>query len=164
MNKNQLSYKRWSLLYFCYIFSSVRTLQCLQCFSRQWEKNDVLAPQLAGWWGPKKSSATPLQIGQKENKTVEQELRNNTWIRTLRNKITTTTHVENLRNLSPFEHVRSKYICSQILRIKLGGNGHPTANTPRSLPILPNSLGHIDTPSSFGARMLRINESFLHGY
>jgi len=40
-----------------------------------------------------------FELVKSKNKTVEQELRNNSWIRALRNKITTTTHIEEFVSL-----------------------------------------------------------------
>jgi hypothetical protein len=54
---------------------------------------------LVGWRSPPKFSPTPLWASEEEEQIVAQGLSNNAWIEALRNKVTTSTQIEEFVSL-----------------------------------------------------------------
>jgi hypothetical protein len=85
---------------------------------------------------PKNFAPHLFELVRGKNKSVQQELRNNSWIHTLRSRITTAEHLEEFVSL--WIRIKASTYC-QACGTPLFGDGQPTVLTPLAPPTGSNS-------------------------
>ena len=109
---------------------------------------------------PRNLATYLFELVRRKNRSVQHELHNHTWIRALRGRITTVTHVEEFVSL----WIRI-FSCSPEYKTPLPRNGRLMENTRLARHIAYSSMGASGNSAQtlFGKHIMKINASSLHG-